>query len=84
MSKVAQRYGVNANLLFTWRRQQGRTNAVGGQEPIELLPVTIADAGSAASPVAAVSPARVSVEAVPCIDREQAVAAEQRFGDKPN
>jgi hypothetical protein len=29
-------------------------------------------------------PARVSVEAVPCIDREQAVAAEQRFGDKPN
>jgi hypothetical protein len=29
-------------------------------------------------------PARVSVEALPCIDREQAVAAEQRFGDKPN
>ena len=58
VSKVAQRYGVNANLLFTWRRQQGRTNAVGGQEPIELLPVTIADAGSAASPVAAASPAR--------------------------
>ena len=29
-------------------------------------------------------PARVSVEAVPCTDREQAVAAEQRFGDKPN
>jgi transposase len=58
VSKVAQRYGVNANLLFTWRRQQGRTNAVGGQEPIELLPVTIADAASAASPVAAASPAR--------------------------
>ena len=58
VSKVAQRYGVNANLLFTWRRQQGRTNAFGGQEPIELLPVTIADAGSAASPVAAASPAR--------------------------
>jgi transposase len=57
VSKV-ERYGVNANLLFTWRRQQGRTNAVGGQEPIELLPVTIADAGSAASPVAAASPAR--------------------------
>ena len=58
VSKVAQRYGVNANLLFTWRRQDGRANAVGGQEPIELLPVTIADAGSAASPVAAASPAR--------------------------
>jgi transposase len=22
VSKVAQRYGVNANLLFTWRRQE--------------------------------------------------------------
>lgn len=27
-------------------------------------------------------PARVRVDAVPCIDREQAVAAGQRFGDK--
>ena len=24
VSKVAQRYGVNANLLFTWRRQEGK------------------------------------------------------------
>ena len=23
VSKVAQRYGVNANLLFTWRRRDG-------------------------------------------------------------
>jgi transposase len=29
--KVAQRYGVNANLLFTWRRQQGRSDVVGGR-----------------------------------------------------
>jgi hypothetical protein len=29
-------------------------------------------------------PARVLVDAVPCIDREQAVAAEQQLGDKPN
>jgi hypothetical protein len=29
-------------------------------------------------------PARVRVDAVPCIDREQALAAEQQFGDKPN
>ena len=28
-SKVAQRYGVNANLLFTWRRQQGKSDADG-------------------------------------------------------
>ena len=48
VSKVAQRYGVNANLLFTWRRQEGRSNAVGGAEPLQLLPVTVTDAGTAA------------------------------------
>ena len=47
VSKVAQRYGVNANLLFTWRRQEGRTSAVGSAEPLQLLPVTVADAGTA-------------------------------------
>ncbi len=36
VSKVAQRYGVNANLLFTWRRQ-------GAAKAIELLPVRVAD-----------------------------------------
>ena len=30
VSKVAQRYGLNANLLFTWRRQEARSAAVGG------------------------------------------------------
>jgi transposase len=48
-SKVAQRYGLNANLLFTWRRQEARSAAVGGGvEPLKLLPVTVADAGTAA------------------------------------
>ena len=46
VSKVAQHYGVNANLLFTWRRQAGRSNAVGGGEPLQLLPVTVVDAGT--------------------------------------
>jgi transposase-like protein len=39
VSKIAERYGVNANLSFTWRRQEGRRNAVGGAEPLRLLPV---------------------------------------------
>ena len=47
VSKVAQRYGVNANLLFTWRRQEARSAAVGGAEPLQLLPVMVADAGTA-------------------------------------
>jgi transposase len=52
VSKVAQRYGVNANLLFTWRRQQGKSDTVGGPEPLKLLPVTVADAGTAAAAAA--------------------------------
>ena len=39
VSKVAQRYGVNANLLFTWRRQ----GAAGVAKATELLPVKVAD-----------------------------------------
>jgi transposase len=40
-SKVAQRYGVNANLLFTWRRRDARSAATGGVEAVELLPVRV-------------------------------------------
>jgi transposase len=50
VSKVAQRYGLNANLLFTWRRHEARSAAVGGrEEPGKLLPVTVAAAGTADS-----------------------------------
>ena len=56
MSKVAQRYGLNANLLFTWRRQHARSAAVGGEEPVKLLPVTVAAAGTPAAPAAASEP----------------------------
>jgi len=40
---VAQRYGVNANLLFTWRRQEA-AGAKGGAEPVKLVRVTVAEA----------------------------------------
>jgi hypothetical protein len=43
VSKVAQRYGVNANLLFTWRRRDARSAASGGVEAVELLPVRVDD-----------------------------------------
>jgi transposase len=55
VSKVAQRYGVNANLLFTWRRREARSAASGGLEPLKLLPVTVA--GMAAAPIAPSAPA---------------------------
>lgn len=53
VSKVAQRYGVNANLLFTWRRRDARSTASGGTEPIELLPVRVSDERAPAAPVEA-------------------------------
>lgn len=57
VSKVAQRYGVNANLLFTWRHQEARSVALGGgEEPVKLLPVTVATAGTPAAPAAASEP----------------------------
>jgi transposase len=58
VSKVAQRYGVNANLLFTWRRQEARAAASGDAESVKLLPVTVADVeATPAAPVATSGPA---------------------------
>ena len=42
VAMVAQRYGVNANLLFTWRRQEAA--AANGAEPMKLVPVAVAEA----------------------------------------
>jgi transposase len=39
---VARRHGVNANLLFTWRRQLGADKASKREEPRLIVPVTIA------------------------------------------
>ena len=56
VSKVAQRYGVNANLLFTWRRRDARSGASGGVEAVELLPVRVEDERALAAPVVAPGP----------------------------
>jgi hypothetical protein len=49
----------NANLLFTWRRQEGRSNAVGGAERLQLLPVTVADADAGTAAGAAATQSQV-------------------------
>lgn len=41
---VARRYGLNANLLFTWRRQQAAAAAAGTTDigqPVKIVPVTV-------------------------------------------
>lgn len=51
VSLVARRYDINANLLFTWRRQM-RTPA-SAASPLELIPVEVISSAPAASPAAA-------------------------------
>ena len=41
IAKVARRHELNANLLFTWRRQMG-VEPTERKEPVEIVPVTIA------------------------------------------
>jgi transposase len=53
VAMVAQPYGVNANLLFTWRRQEAA--GANGAKPMKLAPMTVAEAeapsaASAAAP----------------------------------
>ena len=41
VAQVAQRYGVNANLLFTWRRQRAAKAPAESVKALELAPVTV-------------------------------------------
>ena len=41
VAEVALRHGVNANLLFTWRRQAARHDRGKGASPVELVPVEV-------------------------------------------
>ena len=49
VSTVAQRHGVNANLLFTWRRQEGKRAQGVGEEPVNLVPVIVTTAEAPAA-----------------------------------
>jgi transposase len=46
VAAVTRRHGVNANLLFTWRRQQGAAKLADSREGPQLLPVTITGGAS--------------------------------------
>jgi hypothetical protein len=57
VSKVARGTASTPILSFTWRRQEATSAAVGaGEEPVKLLPVTVAAAGTPAAPAAASEP----------------------------
>ena len=58
MSGIAQRHGMNANLLFTWRRQMRPTPTA--EPAMELIPVEIVSAAES-SPATATPPERRGV-----------------------
>ncbi len=46
VARVAQAHGVNANLIFNWRKLY-RTGRLGGRDEAKLLPVRVASESSA-------------------------------------
>src|ERR1700728_3327042 len=53
VAEVARRYGLNANMLFTWRRREQRASgasAVG--EPVNIVPVRVVGAPPTATAIA--------------------------------
>ena len=58
VAEVARCYGLNANLLFTWRRQFAVS---GPTEPPAILPVTIAPTAPLAFPAAPEAMGRMEI-----------------------
>ena len=56
VAEVARRHGVNANLLFTWRRQQGAAKMADNRESPQLVPVTITTEPVSSVPAMALEP----------------------------
>jgi transposase len=40
---VARRHGINANLLFTWRKRFGESKSIPAGKAVKILPVTLTD-----------------------------------------
>jgi transposase len=56
VAEVARRHGINANLLFTWRRQQGSAKMADSRESPQLVPVTITTEPVSSVPTMALEP----------------------------
>ena len=58
VAEVARRYGLNANMLFTWRRRERRT---GDGEPVNIVPVKVVEATPIAIAAAPSSMGRIEI-----------------------
>ena len=44
VAEVARRYGLNANMLFTWRRRDRRVGTGNDGAPVHIVPVRVVEA----------------------------------------
>lgn len=53
VAEVARRYGLNSNLLFTWRRREQATGGASDVgEPVNIVPVRVVTDATPAAPTA--------------------------------
>ncbi len=58
---VARRHGINANLLFNWRRQLGAGGSGEAREPVNVVPVVVAAESAAADLSASAGNGRIEI-----------------------
>lgn len=59
VAEVARRYGLNSNMLFSWRRLERAVNDVG--KTVNIVPVTVVEAMPTATPTAPASMGRMEI-----------------------
>ena len=60
VAEVARRYGLNANMLFTWRRRE-RADVNDGGKTVSLAPVRVVEAAPTATAPAPASMGRMEI-----------------------
>src|SRR5690348_10537440 len=62
VAEVARRYGLNANMLFTWRRRGGHAVGAGAvDEPVNIVPVRIVETTPISTAFAPASAGRMEI-----------------------
>lgn len=62
VSIVARRHDLNANMLFTWRREAGENAALSAGEGVTFVPATIVgEPGAAVLPASAAAAGRMEI-----------------------
>jgi transposase len=59
VAEVARRYGLNANMLFTWRRRERAVNGVG--KTVNIVPVRVVEVTPTATATASASIGRMEI-----------------------